>query len=142
MVQDDLALTRSLFPNNQTGVTTQVLRHPQFRSLGSDLLGGLWGLNVEQEQTPICGRSGMPWCDVNVPQLQYCCAKRDGEGAVEVNLRFQSVLGNRARYLWTPWEPRTGVKTPICGCVIIISRVCISDSLLTSYHDFILKFES
>ena len=70
VVQDDLALTRSLFPNNQTGVTAQVLRHPQFRSLGSDLLGGLRGLNVEQEQTPIWGRSGMPWCDVNVLQLR------------------------------------------------------------------------
>ena len=102
------------------------------------ITGSQRGAGTNPNLRPI--RDAVVWRKCPATSVELCKEGRDG--AVEVNLRFQSVLGNRARYLWTPWELRTGVKTPICGCVIIISGVCISDSPLTSYHDFILKFES
>ena len=118
--------------------------HHYFHSLGSDLLGGgLPGFSTVQEQTPICGRSGMRWScsDVNSCNSSVYCSVRGRDGAVEVNLRFQSVLGNWARYLWTPWELRPGVTSNLWDD-IIISGVCISDRTLTSWDIFIRKFES
>lgn len=88
MVQDDWPLTLCLFPHN-LGSPLRVLRHPQFHSLGSDLLGGgLPGFSTVQEQTPICGRSGMRWSCGDVNSCNSTVVQGDGMGRLRLICDF------------------------------------------------------